>query len=68
MNIGIGDAIRLHNDAKVNRRLQGLLALVTEVRSWGVLADIPVPGGVCPVRVEFCDFTVEDVRTRYWEA
>jgi hypothetical protein len=58
--IKVGDTIRIHDDAKVHEQLRGLLAVVTETRSWGVLADIPAPQGVYPVRLASDDYTVEE--------
>lgn len=46
------DVIQISPDAEVNDALKGALAIVTDVRSWGVTANVPVPGqGVAPVRV-----------------
>jgi len=55
--ISVGDIIKIHEDAKVNPQLQGKQAEVTEVRAWGVCADIPtLEGAVYPVRLSRDDF------------
>ncbi len=59
-NVQAGDTIRIADDARVNPELRGMLAEVTDVRNWGVLADVPgQPGYVYPVRVSFGEFEVE---------
>ncbi len=53
-----GDTVQIHQDARVNPQLRGMQATVTEVKAWGVCADVPVAsGGVCPVRLEWGNFS-----------
>ena len=59
MDVQAGDTIKLHDDAKVNPQLRGKYAEVTEVRSWGVCAEIPAIEGVYPVRLKWGDFDTE---------
>lgn len=47
--IAVGDVVQIH---PAHHCLGGALAFVTEVRSWGIVAEVPVPTrGVAPVRL-----------------
>lgn len=47
--IALGDVIQIHPE---HRLLGACLGFVTDVRSWGVLAEVPIPGrGVIPIRL-----------------
>ena len=55
-----GDTIRISRTAKVNPQLRGKLAIVDEIKNWGVTADVSVVfGGICPVRLAWGDFSNE---------
>lgn len=55
-----GDTIRISDNAEVNQALKGKRAIVTEVRRWGVCADVPAFDGIYPVRVSNGEFTSEE--------
>jgi hypothetical protein len=53
-SIAVGDVIQIHPD---QRALGGCFAVVTEVRGWGVIADVPVSrAGVAPVRLQESEY------------
>lgn len=53
----IGDVVQIAPEADVNVGLRTCFAVVTEVKGWGVLADVAMPGkGVAPVRLAFGQF------------
>lgn len=58
----VGDTVRIHDNAKVHPALQGRLAEVTEVKSWGVQAAIYADAGVAFVRVSHGEYSLEGNR------
>jgi hypothetical protein len=53
MSTQVGDVVRL----RIENWADGLLMIVEEVRSWGVIGVIPTPQGEAPLRVKFDDIT-----------
>lgn len=51
------DVIQIAPDARCHPDLQGRLAFVTEVKSFGCQAGVPYPEGVAYVRLEHAGFT-----------
>lgn len=43
---------------KPQHHWNGCLAVVTETRDWGVIADLRMPGKVAPIRVKTEDFDI----------
>lgn len=48
-NVQVGDAVRIKFDGWCD----GLIMVVEEVRSWGVIGTVPTPNGDAPMRLQF---------------